>query len=144
MVTKLQIPNPKSQTNPKFQTPKGIECQHLGFGFWHFFGIWDLGFESNMGALAGAIVGAVGGLFGVGTAAAIIGRNPALLFDTPVLGLICFFVSGAIGWVLGGQIGPRLGDKFQNARAEIIGGLLGGLLPTTGIALWGWYMITPH
>ena len=100
--------------------------------------------EVNMGALAGAIVGAVGGLFGVGIASAIIGSNPALLFDTPVLGLICFFVSGSVGWVLGGQIGPRLGDKFQNGRAEIIGGLFGGLLPATGIALWGWYMITPH
>ncbi len=116
----------------------------LGFGIWDFVRMKPSFGEANMGALAGAIVGAVGGLFGVGIASAIIGRNPALLFDTPVLGLICFFVSGAIGWVLGGQIGPRLGDKFQNARAEIIGGLLGGLLPTTGIALWGWYMITPH
>jgi hypothetical protein len=116
----------------------------LAFGVWSFLAMKPSFGESNMGALAGAIVGAVGGLFGVGTASAIIGRNPALLFDTPVLGLICFFVSGSIGWVLGGQIGPRLGDKFQNARAEIIGGLFGGLLPATGIALWGWYMITPH
>jgi len=100
--------------------------------------------EANMGALAGAIVGAVGGLFGVGIAAAVIGRNAALLFDTPILGLICFFISGSTGWVLGGQIGPRFGDTFQTSRAEIIGGLLGGLLPVTGIALWGWYMITPH
>jgi hypothetical protein len=100
--------------------------------------------ESNMGALAGAIVGAVGGLFGVGFASAVIGRNLALLLDTPVLSLICFFISGSIGWILGGQIGPRLGDRFQTSRAEIIGGLFGGLLPVTGIALWGWYMITPH
>jgi hypothetical protein len=100
--------------------------------------------ESNMGALAGAIVGAIGGLFGVGVAAAIIGRNPALLFDTPVLGMICFFISGSIGWLLGGQIGPRLGDKFRTRHAEVIGGLLAGLLPVTAVALWGWYMTSPH
>ena len=97
-----------------------------------------------MGALVGAIIGAIGGLFGVGIAAAVIGRNPALLLDTPLLGLICFFISGSIGWVLGGQIGPRLGDRFQTRRAEIIGGLLGGLVPVTVIVLWGWYMVTLH
>ena len=126
----------------------------MGFGVCLVFGIWSLEFlftamktsfgEANMGALVGAIIGAIGGLFGVGIAAAVIGRNPALLLDTPLLGLICFFISGSIGWVLGGQIGPRLGDRFQTRRAEIIGGLLGGLVPVTVIVLWGWYMVTLH
>jgi len=97
-----------------------------------------------MGALAGAVVGATGGLFALGLAPAIINRNPAMLFDTPVLGLFCFFVSGGAGWLGGGQIGPRLGEKFRAQPAEVIGGALGGLVPVVLIALFGWYMITPH
>jgi hypothetical protein len=97
-----------------------------------------------MGALVGAIVGATGGLFALGIAPAVIDRNAALLFGTPILGLICFFVSGAVGWLIGGQLGPRLGDKFQPRSAELVGGALGGLVPVTLIALWGWYMVTPH
>ncbi len=97
-----------------------------------------------MSALVGAIVGATGGLFAVGIAPAVIGRNLALLFETPILGLICFFISGTFGWLIGGQIGPRLGAKFDPRRAEVVGGVLGGLVPVTLIALWGWYMVTPR
>ena len=97
-----------------------------------------------MGALMGAIVGATGGLFAVGIAPAVIDRNAALLFGTPILGLICFFISGTLGWLIGGQLGSRLGDKFQPRSAELVGGVLGGLVPVTLIALWGWYMVTPH
>jgi hypothetical protein len=101
--------------------------------------------QPNLGAVAGAAVGAIGGLFAVGIAPAIIGRNPALLFSTPTLALICWFISGPVGWVAGGQIGPRLGEKFNNdQRAEVIGGAMGGLVPIIIIALWGWYMVTPH
>src|SRR5439155_102657 len=46
--TKSQIPNPKSQTNPKLQIPKGSLLRKLvpnsRFGFWLGFGVWDLGF----------------------------------------------------------------------------------------------------
>ena len=97
-----------------------------------------------MGALAGTIVAATGGLFAVGIAPAILARNPALLFGTPILGLICFIVSGPVGWLIGGQIGPRLGERFQTPRAEMVGGALGGLVPVVLIMLWGWYMVTPH
>lgn len=100
--------------------------------------------EANMGALVGAIVGATGGLFAVGIAPAVIDRNVALLFDTPILGLICFTISGPLGWLIGGQLGPRLGDRFDPRRAEVVGGVLGGLVPVTLIALWGWYMVTAH
>lgn len=100
--------------------------------------------ESNMGALAGAIVGAIGGLFAVEFAHAIITRSLAVLFSTPILGLFCWLISGPIGWVIGGQLGPRFGDKFATRRAEVLGGALGGLVPVTIIALWGWYMATPH
>lgn len=100
--------------------------------------------EANLGALAGAVVAAIGGLFAVGIAPAIAGHNLALLFATPRLGLLCWLVSGPVGWLIGGQIGPRLGDKFDNERAGILGGALGGLIPVTLIALWAWYMIMPH
>jgi hypothetical protein len=97
-----------------------------------------------MGALAGAIVAAVGGLFAIGIAPAVLARNLALLFGTPILSLICWVVSGPVGWLIGGQIGPLLGEKFRTRRAEVVGGALGGMVPVVLIALWGWYMVTPH
>ena len=97
-----------------------------------------------MGALAGSIAGAIGGLFALGIAPAIISKNPALLFDTPILGLISFFFSGGLGWLIGGQLGPRLAQKIEARQTEIIGGLLGGLVPVALIALWGWYMVSAH
>src|SRR5689334_14967057 len=99
---------------------------------------------ANMGALAGSIAGAIGGLFALGIAPAIISHNPALLFETPILGLASFFISGGLGWLIGGQIGPRISKKFRFGLAEIIGGLAGGLMPVIGLALWGWYMVTAH
>ena len=95
-----------------------------------------------MGALAGAVVGAIGGLFAAGVPRAILGKNPALLFATPVVGLLCFLICGVIGWLLGGQLGPRLGEKFNNPRAELVGGGVAGLLPVMGVSLWAWYSIT--
>ena len=98
--------------------------------------------ESNLGALVGAIVGATGGLFAVGIAPAILERKMAMLFLYPTVGLVCMLIAGGIGWLLGGQLGPRLADKYNSQRAEITGGVLGGLLPVILIALWGWYMKT--
>jgi hypothetical protein len=98
--------------------------------------------EANLGALVGAVVGATGGLFAVGIAPAIMDKNPALLFRYPMVGVVGMLVSGPIGWLVGGQIGPRFGDKFNTQRAEITGGVLGGLVPVVLIALWGWYMKT--
>ena len=96
--------------------------------------------ESNLGALAGAVVGATGGLFAVGIAPAIMARNLALLIGYPRVGVLCMVVSGLMGWLLGGQIGPRLGEKYDTQRAEMIGGALGGLVPVVLLALWAWYM----
>ena len=100
--------------------------------------------EFNVGGLIGAVVGSLGGLFAVGVARAIVGGHIALLFGTPILGLLGFLVSGGTGWLLGSQIGPRMGARFDSARFEIAGGVIGGLIPAVLIALWGWYMITPH
>ena len=100
--------------------------------------------EASLGALVGAVVGAIGGLFAVGIAPAILSRNPAVLFATPRLGLLFWLISGITGWVLGGQIGQRLGRRFENRNVEIAGGAVGGLIPVALIALWGWwYSVTP-
>jgi hypothetical protein len=98
--------------------------------------------EYNLGAVAGAVVGSIGGLFAVGLPEAILHRNPALLFGTPILGLLAWLVSGLLGWFLGGQAGPRLGEKFNSQQAEILGGALAGLVPVVSIAVWSWYMAT--
>ena len=99
---------------------------------------------ASVGALAGSIAGAIGGLFALGIAPALISRNPALLFETPMLGLVSFLISGALGWIIGGQIGPRLGKRIRFGPAELIAGLLGGLVPVMMLALLGWYVVTAH
>ena len=98
--------------------------------------------EFNLGALAGTIVGSIGGLFAIGAVRAILNGNPALLFATPILGLLSWVVCGVVGWFVGGQIGPRLGERYYSQRAEIFGGIFGGLLPVLLVALWAWYMST--
>jgi len=100
--------------------------------------------EANMGALAGVVVGAIGGLFAIGVPRAILGKNIALLFSTPLLGVICWLVSGLLGWLIGGQVGPRVGERMRSERAEIIAGGLSGLLPVIGIGVWGWHMLRGH
>jgi len=98
--------------------------------------------EYNLGALGGAVVGSIGGLFAIGLPPAILHRNPALLFATPILGLMCWIVSGIAAWFIGGQVGPRLGDKYRSQQAEILGGALTGLIPVATIVLWSWHMAT--
>ena len=98
--------------------------------------------EYNLGALAGAVVGSIGGLFAVGLPPAILARNAALLLGTPILGLLSWLVCGGVAWFLGGQLGPRLGEKYNSQQAEIFGGALAGLVPVIGITLWSWYMAT--
>ncbi len=96
--------------------------------------------EANLGAMAGAIVGGIGGLFALGVAPAIIARNPAYLVEMPILGLATLAVCGIVGWLLGGQIGYRIGDRLRSEKAEIITGGLSGLIPVILAILFGWYM----
>lgn len=96
--------------------------------------------EANMGAMAGAVIGAIGGLFAIGIGPAIAHGNIRFLVGTPILAIISLLVCGPLGWLIGGQIGPRLGGKFNTQRAETIGGVIGGLVPVILVALWGWYM----
>ena len=100
--------------------------------------------ESNLGALIGAVVGAIGGLFAIGIAPSVIEKDIAYLFGTPILSLIGWLVSVPIGWVMGGQISPRLEAILGDKPAGAIGGVLGGLVPVTLIGLWGWYLVAPH
>jgi len=100
--------------------------------------------EMNLGAVAGAVVGSIGGLFALGVAPAILFRNISLLFGTPMLGLASWIVCLVLGWFIGGQLGPRLGFAFRNARAETIGGAVGGFIPVVLIGLFGWYMAVRH
>jgi|SRR5215472_6773230 len=96
--------------------------------------------EFNLGASAGAVVGAIGSLFAIGIGPAIVYRNPSKLFGTPLLALLCWVVGGIVGWVLGGQLGPRLGFRLNSDRAELVGGAVGGMLPVIIILVWGWRM----
>ena len=95
-----------------------------------------------MGALAGAVVGSIGGLFAIGVVRAILGKNIALLLSMPMLGLSSWLVCGLVGWFLGGQIGPRVGERYYSQQAELLGGAIGGLIPVLLVALWAWHMST--
>jgi hypothetical protein len=99
--------------------------------------------EYSLSAMVGAIVGSIGGLFAIGLVRAVLLRKLALVFSMPILGLLCWVLCGAIGWVLGGRLGPWLGQRLNSPRAEVLGGVLGGLIPVLLVALWAWY-ITPH
>jgi hypothetical protein len=98
--------------------------------------------EANLGALAGAVVGGIGGLFAIGIPRAVLERDPAAIFMTPLLNVICLVISWPVGWVLGGQVGPRLGMRFRSEKAEVAGGIFCGLLPVILIMLFGWYVTT--
>jgi len=98
--------------------------------------------EANLAALIAAVIGSIGGLFALGIAPAIITGNPQFLASVPTLNVISFFVCGVIGWLLGGQLGPRLETPFGEKNGYIVGGIIGGLLPVTGVAAFGWFMAT--
>jgi hypothetical protein len=96
--------------------------------------------ELNLGSLVGAIIGSIGGLFAIGVVRALLGRNVALIFSTPILGLVSWLICGIAGWLIGGQLGPRLGEKYYSQRVEMVGGALGGLVPVLLVAIWALYM----
>jgi hypothetical protein len=98
--------------------------------------------KENMGAVIGAVIGAVGGLFAIAIPLAVMTGNVQALSVARKLGLIGFVVSVPIGWFAGGYISHALGKKLSTKAAGIIGGIIGGFLPVTGIALYGWYIVT--
>src|ERR1051325_9278099 len=85
--------------------------------------------EANRGALVGAVVGAIGGLIAVGLAPAIAARNSGYFFATPVLSFMGWILGGIVGWLIGGQTGPRFESWLGVRNGNVVGGIIGGLVP---------------
>jgi hypothetical protein len=98
--------------------------------------------KENLGAVIGAVIGAIGGLFAIAIPLAVMTGNLQALSVARKIGLIGFLVSVPIGWFAGGYISHALEKRLNKKAAGIVGGIIGGLLPVTGIALFGWYIIT--
>lgn len=98
--------------------------------------------EANLAALIAAVIGCIGGLFALGIAPSIITGNIQFLAAYPVFNVVSFFLSGIIGWFMGGQIGPRLQRWFGNQGGLITGGIIGGIIPVAGMIGAGWYLST--
>lgn len=98
--------------------------------------------EANLGALAGAVTGAIGGLFAVGIPSAILYHERTALMMAPMSNILSFLVCGIGGWILGGQFGPRLGVKFDNPRIEVVVGGLCGLVPVALVFFWRWHNLS--
>jgi len=97
--------------------------------------------KENLGAVIGAVTGALGGLFAVAIPLAILTRSLQALSAARTFGLISFLVCPPIGWFAGGYLCHAITKRFGERKAAVLGGLVGGLLPVTGFALWGFYMI---
>lgn len=95
--------------------------------------------ELNRGALAGVLTGSLGGMIALRLPIAIHYRDLVLLVNVPKLALISCLLSAAVGWFLGGQLGPLLREKFRSPKAELIGGVLGGLLLVLALMGVGWH-----
>lgn len=95
--------------------------------------------EANLSALIGAASGSIGGLFALGLAPAILYSSPEWLMRWPKLNLFSFCLCGAAGWLIAGQIGPRLQGMLGERNGLIAGGIVGGLLPVCGVVAFGWY-----
>jgi putative Mn2+ efflux pump MntP len=98
--------------------------------------------KENLGAVIGAVVGAIGGLIAIAIPFAIMTRNIQNLSAARTFGLISFLICTPVGWFAGGYLAHYL-EKFMRPKtASIVGGIIGGLLPVTGVALYGWHMAT--
>ena len=98
--------------------------------------------KENLGAVIGAVIGAVGGLFAIAIPLAIMTRNIQNLSAARTFGLISFLVCTPVGWFAGGYISHALEKKLPRKAAWIVGGIIGGMLPVTAVALLGWYIVT--
>jgi hypothetical protein len=98
--------------------------------------------KENLGAVIGAVVGAIGGLVAIAIPYAVLTRNFQNLSAARNFGLFSFVICTPIGWFAGGYLSHLLGKIMPAKPANIIGGVIGGLLPVTGVALYGWHLTT--
>lgn len=98
--------------------------------------------KENLGAVIGAVVGAIGGLVAIAIPYAVLTRNFQNLSVARTFGLVSFIICTPIGWFAGGYLSHLLEKIMPPKPANIIGGLIGGLLPVTGVALYGWHLTT--
>jgi hypothetical protein len=96
--------------------------------------------EANLAALIGSSIGSITGLFAIGIVPAILEQNARLVLAHPTIGLICFFVGGGTGWVVGGLLGPSLANPHRQQPGYIAGGIIGGVLPFIAFVLLGWFL----
>jgi len=98
--------------------------------------------KENLGAVIGAVLGAAGGLFAVAIPLAIMTKDLLALSLARKFGLISFAVCVPVGWFAGGYASYLLEKKLPTRISGILGGIIGGLLPVGGFALWGWYLVS--
>jgi hypothetical protein len=98
--------------------------------------------KENLGAVIGAVIGAVGGLIAIAIPYAVMTRNLQNLSAARAFGLICFLICTPFGWFAGGYLSHFLERFLPPKPASIIGGIIGGLLPVSGVALYGWHIAT--
>ena len=98
--------------------------------------------KENLGAVIGAVVGAVGGLVAIAIPYALMTRNIQSLSAARTFGLISFLVCTPVGWFAGGYLSHYLEKFLRTKTANIVGGIVGGLLPVAGVALYGWHLVS--
>ena len=98
--------------------------------------------KENLGAVIGAAIAAVGGLVAIAIPYALMTRNIQNLSAARTLGIIGLIVCTPIGWFAGGYLSHFLEKILPLKAASITGGIIGGLIPATAVALYGWHMIS--
>jgi hypothetical protein len=98
--------------------------------------------KENLGAVIGAVIGAVGGLVAIAIPYALLTGNIKALSAARTIGLISFLVCTPAGWFAGGYLSHLLEKFLPPKPASYVGGIIGGLIPVTGVALYGWHVAT--
>lgn len=98
--------------------------------------------QANLAALIALALGSILGLFALGSIPAVVSGDVQYLAVAPTMNIISFFACGAVGWILGGQLGPILEGPLGTRNGQIVGGILGALVPVLIVAGYGWYLAT--
>lgn len=90
------------------------------------------------------MIGGIGGLFALFFVPAVLTGDVQWMLNYRLFNVLAWAVSLPVGWCLGWLIGRPLGNQFQSERAEITGGVLGGLLTIALVAAYGWYLVNSY